>query len=563
MPVGPGALPTPPPPETPISRKPSTPMPSLRDLSTSTLAPNTLINPPAPTNLSAAAVIVKGERGIGIGRTDASGGMPSGLMANIWGSTNWGHLNRLESGEVKLPQEKSVKLSDPPNPLARQSNPSPASGSPPQSVEALGSNNGIPGSIEKDKTTGKSQALSPSHDGTMNIGGDEETDISSLGYPNYYPLQLKTQDAQFRLLFPNVRQNERLVLVFKATWSPNEQQEFPGRAYVTVKNIYFYSNHCGMILVTMIGLESISEITAATGKECDFLFCHLKSNSSQATNYNRITIKTFIEPLSLLQKRLNFLVRNRISHGVSVEEIMKTFIKMEQDDPESSPSIDSWENVSINTPTDGDPSSRRSASHTNQQTLKVSVDRGLYGSSALQLDSVGDGSKAFKLPKQPIIYAPSGMDKLAVEKDFDLSAKGLYHCLFGDKSAVWVRTILFLPSSLKANLGHIPHFYVHFGVFSSVLYQTLGRTISTQANACSCSCALPFLVANWGHIPPSYAHLGAFPLRSLPILGRKTRYSRKFLLLLSHLFQSWWQIGATYHQLGAKGYITLHDCLVA
>lgn len=131
-------------------------------------------------------------------------------------------------------------------------------------------------------------------------------------YPNYYPLQLKTQDAQFRLLFPNVRRDEKPVLVFKATWNPNEQQEFPGRVYVTAKEIYFYSNHCGMTLISSIDLGSISEITAATGKDCDFIFCHLKELDDK-TGYTRITIKTFLEPLNLLQRRLNFLVRNRAS----------------------------------------------------------------------------------------------------------------------------------------------------------------------------------------------------------------------------------------------------------
>lgn len=66
----------------------------------STLAPSTLANPPAPTNLSKSAVIVSGERGIGIGRSDATGGMPSGIMANLWGSSNWGYINRLEKGEI-------------------------------------------------------------------------------------------------------------------------------------------------------------------------------------------------------------------------------------------------------------------------------------------------------------------------------------------------------------------------------------------------------------------------------------------------------------------------------
>ena len=360
-------------------------------------------------------------------------------MANIWGSTNWGHINRLEHGEVNSPQETSTKLADAPSPMIRQSNPSPASGSPPQSAAVPGASNSASGSIGPDKTTGMSLASSPSHRKTISLGGDEKYDASPLEYPNYYPLQLKTQDAQFRLFFPNVRRDERVVLVFKATWSPNEQQDLNGRVYVTETNLYFYSNHCGMTLITSVALDSISDITAATGKECDFVFCHLKTNNNQTTTYNRITIKIFLEPLNLLQRRLNFLVRNRTSQEIGIEEIMKTLIKMEQDDPESSPSIDSWENVSINTPTDGDSNSRRNASHKDQRDLRASVvvDQGLYGSSALQVDGAGDNTKTFKLPRQPIVYAPSGMDMLVVEKVFDVSPKALFHVLFGDKSVVW------------------------------------------------------------------------------------------------------------------------------
>lgn len=461
MPVGPGAMPTPPPPETPTTRRASTPMSSMRDLPKSTLAPNTLANPPAPTNLSAAAVIVNGERGIGLGRIDASGGLPSGLMANIWGSRNWGHLNRLERGEVKLPQEKSMKLSDPPSPMARPSNLPPASGSP-HSAAVLGASNLASGSPGQGKTTGISSTPYPSHRKTTSLDGDEKNEISPLEYPNYYPLQLKTQDAQFRLLFPNVRRDERVILVFNSIWSPSEQQEFMGRAYVTEKEIYFYSNHCGLTLITHLGLDSISEITAATGKECDFVFCHLKDNNNQISDYNRITIKTFLEPLNLLQRRLNFLVRNRISQGLSIEEIMKTLIKMEQDDLESSPSIDSWENISINTPTDGESTPRRDASHRDQRDLRASVliDRGLYGSSAVQLDGAGGSSKAFKLPKQPIIYAPSGMDKLVVEKILDVSPKALFHVMFGDKSVVW--QLLYHERRARRKLG-----FLHFVGFHS------------------------------------------------------------------------------------------------
>lgn len=418
MPVGPGVLPDPPTPTTPSNRKVSTPLQTVREMPTSTLAPNTLANPPAPTNLSATAVIVNGERGIGIGR-DASGGIPSGLMANVWGSTNWGFLNRLERGELKPPQQfQNFKLSNPPSPLHR----------PLGSVDT----NQRPSS-SGGLATSSSRASSPHRKSTSFDTDTSKTVSTVIEFPNYYPLQLKTQDAQFRLLFPNVRRDEKVVLVFKATWNPNDQQDFPGRIYVTPREVYFYSNHCGMTMTTSFRLDSISDVTAASGRECDFVYLHLKQESP--SGFSRVTIKTFLEPLRLLQRRLSFLVRNAGIDAIGNEEIMKTLIRMENDDPGQSPSVDSWENVSINTPIeDGMP--RRQPSHRDTRDLRanVHIDRGLYGDGA---SSAKDQAKAFKLPKQPIVFAPAGMDKLVVEKQFDVSPKALFHVLFGDKSAVW------------------------------------------------------------------------------------------------------------------------------
>ncbi|KAK1912322.1 hypothetical protein P3342_009923 [Pyrenophora teres f. teres] len=80
------------------------------------LAPSTLASPPAPTNLSKAAVAVSGERGLGTGR---SGNMPGGLMANLWGSVNWGYVNILGREEDLNTRDRSQ--SGPPSPI----NPSP------------------------------------------------------------------------------------------------------------------------------------------------------------------------------------------------------------------------------------------------------------------------------------------------------------------------------------------------------------------------------------------------------------------------------------------------------
>lgn len=427
MSVGPGALPTPPTPETP--RKSSGQVPPMRELPISSLAPNTLANPPAPTNLSSIAVIVYGERGIGVGRIDSSGGMPSGIMANVWGSSNWGYLNRIARGEVKpqIEQSPPVKLSSPPSPLVHPLNPASSDASPHDKTIASGPSEPNSGAMASEETPSASTAPCPSHRRTISLGGDEKLNVLPPEYPNYYPLQLKTQDAQFRLFFPNVRADEKLVMVFKATWNPNEQQEFPGRIYVTAKELYFYSNHCGMTLISSINLQSISEITAATGRDCDFIFCHLRPDESPSS-YARVTIKTFLEPLNLLQRRLNLLVRNSTSVVTDIEQIMKTLIKMEQEVTEDSTSIDKCDNASVNT----------AILDSSAMELKanVMIDSGLYGNNIQLLDGPGD-NKTFKLPKQPIVYAPSGMDRLAVVKDFDVSPKALYHVMFGDKSAVW------------------------------------------------------------------------------------------------------------------------------
>ena len=404
LPVGPGA----PPPNLEASAGRAAPS-TLRDLPASTLAPSTLANPPAPTNLSGAAVVVNGERGIGIGRTDTTGGMPSGIMANLWGSTNWGYVNRLERGELKPPPEG--KASNPSSPQIRPS------GSPPKGTQ------------------------SPAHRKTVGLDGDAASMQSAVvpppGFPNYYPLHLKAQDAQFRLLFPNVRRQEKLVLVFRASWNPNDQQEFPGRVYVTAKEIYFYSNHLGLVLITGVSLESISEVTAAPGRDCDFLFLHLKETSNKS-GFTRITIKTFLDPLKLLQRRLNFLVQNCNSEEpLDLESIMKNLIRLEQDDPGGTPSLESCEDVSVGTPADDGSSIRRDVPQRGGRDLKatVIVDQGLYGGANRQ-DEPKEVAK-FKLPAQPVVYTPRGMDSATVEKTFEISPKALFHVMFGDKSAVW------------------------------------------------------------------------------------------------------------------------------
>ena len=414
------------------SKPPAMPLPQAIESHTSTLAPSTLANPPAPTNLSKSAVIVSGERGIGIGRSDATGGMPSGIMANLWGSSNWGYINRLEKGEAKStsPANRSI----PASPSMRPLDPSP---------KFFGDENRKP---ETGNPEPFQASISTSIDPVANLAPSFHRKSISVDaeagrlqgqfapkpevFPSNYPLELKTQEAQFRMLFPNVPREDKLLMVFRATWNPNEQQEFPGRVYVTQNDIYFYSHHLGLVLISGVSMESITEVTAAPGKDCDFIFLHLREDASQA-GFTRITIKTFLENLRLLQSRLNFLIDiSQAEEPMNLESTMAALIKMENDDPTRSPSMESWEDVSVNTPIDDGTLAGRSRKDRDLRAT-IHVERGL------QFGRANKEVTKFQLPSHPVIYEPQDMQRKAVERQFEISPKALFHVMFGDKSAVF------------------------------------------------------------------------------------------------------------------------------
>lgn len=391
-----------------------------------TLAPATLANPPAPTSMSKAAVVVSSERGIGLGMVDKTGGMPSGMMANLWGSSNWGFINKFEREQPRL-----ANGGHHPSPEDRPSSPMSDSSKRTIIAQPDASN-----ALQANRTPS-----GPRHRQTVSLDGEAAAKVQQAAqeavkekienkYPAMYPQQLKIQDAQFRLLFPDVGREESLLLVFRATWSPNEQQEFPGRAYVTTSNIYFYSNHFGLVLTTSASLDNIKEVTAASGRDCDFLFLHtippIGSDSP-----GRITIKTFLEPLRVLQKRLNFLIQASIAvEQLSLEETLKELIKMDSTNSKRDPSADSWEDISSDARQDG-----RVTGPSTDLRAPIYIDKDL------DLDpthsSRGRDFPKFRLPSQPVEYVPQGEFVLTTDKILDVSPKALFHILFGDKSAVW------------------------------------------------------------------------------------------------------------------------------
>ena len=407
---------------------------TLREPPPSSLAPSTLANPPAATNLSKAAVVVSGERGVTIGEDD----MPGGLMANQWGSNDWGYINRLERGDVKplpqpLPSNSPSPRSIPIDSASKDGRESPRSTS--SGGDILSISPGAP-ARRQSSPGGHRQTISLSDDSARAMMS-QITKSTPESFPSNYPIQLKTQEAQFRMLFPHVSREEKLVLVFRATWSPDDKLEFPGRIYVSPSAVYIYSHHLGLILISSLSLGSIDEVAGAPGKDCDFLFIHLKEGASEAGS-TRVTIKIFLENLKLLQRRLNYLIHNfNATDPLDLGSLLSELIKVETDlNKIRSPSLESWDDMSPGTPAGGSfpDSQNRSEQRGQDLRTKLIVDKHLHGSPARRVDK--DVTK-FKLPAEPTVYEPKVYDKLAVSRDFDISPKALFHVIFGDKSAVF------------------------------------------------------------------------------------------------------------------------------
>ena len=172
-----------------------------RDMPSSSLAPSTLIDPPAPTNMSRYAVTITGERGIS--STNDKVGMPNGLLANVWGSSE-GYVNRLDRKDLPKPSEAIAS----PSPAISAIEPvssglsavQTSTGTELQSMSSLDLTS--PPSMLRSRTPSPEKR----HRSTISLDIDVARASKELSnpieYPNYYPLQLKTQDAQFRLLFP-------------------------------------------------------------------------------------------------------------------------------------------------------------------------------------------------------------------------------------------------------------------------------------------------------------------------------------------------------------------------
>ncbi|KAI1405832.1 hypothetical protein F4819DRAFT_442974 [Hypoxylon fuscum] len=374
------------------------------------LAPPTLVTPPTTTNLSKTAVVYSSDR---VFVANASQTLPTAIMANYWGSNAWGQEYASKTNRL------DIDLDDPFGP-----------NSPSIKMTTVGDG-------EEIKSPSSTHKKAISMDARINhpkIVQPSAEKPPPETFPQNYPIELKTNSAQFRLLFPSVPLDEKLVLVFRASWNSTSEaeKEMPpmagnGRIYVTSDNMYFYGHQMGLVVAYTINLDTITEVTAAPGRDCDFIFLHLNSGTD-SFGYTRITIKTFLEDLDLLHARLNLLMDDlQAEEPMDLPELIRELINLEKDEfDKRSPSMDSWEEISEHTPIDDGTATGRAVSPRFRDAAYRSRGR-----------NARKAQPKFQVPTHPVMYEPEDMQRKVAERNFEISAKACFHVLFGDKSFVF------------------------------------------------------------------------------------------------------------------------------
>lgn len=355
------------------------------DVPPGALAPPCQAPAPIATNLSRFAITATAERGLA---PDVSRIMSTAVMANYWGSNPWSSIY----SSTNVNYNRMINA----------------------------------------------DALEASREGGAESDRRKHPDRQSPEtFPPGYPSELKAQHAQFRLIFPTAPMEEKLVLVFRATWMSSGESGFDGptlagngRIYVTPDAMYFYGNQMGLVVAYTIGLDFIAEVTANPGKDYDFIVLRLSQDVND-TGLTKITIKTFLEDVRLLHARLNLLVDDlQAEEPMHVEEIITQLKSLADEDFEGkSPGAESYEDMDFDINADRTGESR-------DQYLRPPQGRGFRGPPGRHRPKL---SSKVHLPSSPVVWEPDDMKAKVEERHFEVGAKACFHIIFGDESFLFPR----------------------------------------------------------------------------------------------------------------------------
>ncbi|KAK9463645.1 uncharacterized protein V1516DRAFT_48972 [Lipomyces oligophaga] len=343
------------------------------------LAPTTIANNPISTSMTKTATIAHAYV--------PSMSFPNGLTANTWGSVNWGSRQVFDNTRQRI----SASSED---------------------------------GEESSKETGKDAAnplvvVDPPEEEIKEypISAANAESFRNRTYPDFIPYELRIQDAQLRTIFSDIAPDEFVVLVTRATWDSQTGQFFSGRVYCTPTKLYMYANNADMIVARSRSIGEIASVRGESSQLSDSFYIDFKDGTE-------ISAKVYLDSGPLIQTRLQFLIDN-FGTGLDLQTIVTKL-------RESVPATEGWDDVPTPMAEDenADPMDKALGPRIG---AAIALDRSLLAPNK-QLRARGVKSK-LKLPEQPVQYDLSNSGaQLVSRRKYEVSAKALYHIMFGDKS---------------------------------------------------------------------------------------------------------------------------------
>ena len=366
----------------------------------SNIAPGTLAPPPLSTQMSTRAVQARSRAA-----SSAAPNAPSGVMANYWGSMNWGLVSvEDESHPTDIGADSTNQAqSSADNHFEKSQRGSP--------------NLGVVVEAEKDSRRGSFSHRRSHSRSTSSI------EYPPIQYPLDYPIELKKQDAQFRTLFPASRPDEFVLLVCRVMWQPVEGQQLWGRMYATNSGLHFFAHAQGMVCIQSVPFSDIIRISHHLGISADNIVI-------ERDNMEPIDAKVYLDSANLLTRRIDVLFRNSLSdQPTDTHELLHQIRQMEEerdsdeddDSPRQEPREEDFEIAKSPRANEG----------------VFGEEAALHGLPPQLLRRSGDSVRVV-FPSEPVICnCKDHLEKRFADFVFHIPAKSLFHLMFGDNSPIW------------------------------------------------------------------------------------------------------------------------------
>ncbi|EEB08113.2 pleckstrin y domain-containing protein [Schizosaccharomyces japonicus yFS275] len=238
------------------------------------------------------------------------------------------------------------------------------------------------------------------------LDGKAMKEVDSLLTP-----ELKLRNAEFRALYCDV--NAPIVLfVCRICSKRDDKTRLPGRMYCTMQGIYVYYYYAGLVTTEFFPVQDIVSVKTFPGQSCDYFYLKVH-------DVGTLRFSTYIDSAQLLTERVNLLLQNYISDNpTNIQGLLRKLKTLSLIQRPTLPVAPKQISLHTQQPSPNSPL----VPHHLQRSDTLCTISDFYKSPVPQ--GTVDVSRS------------SHLSEIVLENTYDVSAKALFHIMFGDQSSL-------------------------------------------------------------------------------------------------------------------------------